>query len=110
MKFVVVCPRGCEHQKMIVPYRMKYDKAQEKMIPEFIGLAPKCSNCGELMVFQEEESKIPDFSVNAFGGLPDDKKQEILRQRFDKEIKQGAGDEKEFRKRKAMNKMLGKND
>lgn len=110
MKFVVVCPRGCEHQKMIVPYRMKYDKAQEKMIPEFIGLAPKCSNCGELMVFQEEESNIPDFSVNAFGGLPDDKKQEILRQRFDKEIKQGAGDEKEFRKRKAMNKMLGKND
>ena len=42
--------------------------------------------------------------------LPDDKKQEILRQRFDKEIKRGAGDEKEFRKRKAMNKMLGKND
>ena len=110
MKFVVVCPRGGEHQKMIVPYRMKYDKAQEKMIPEFIGLAPKCSNCGELMVFQEEESNIPDFSVNAFGGLPDDKKQEILCQRFDKEIKRGAGDEKEFRKRKAMNKMLGKND
>lgn len=107
MRFVAICPDGCENQKMLAPYRMKYDKELKKMIPEFIGTPPKCPVCGQTMVFAEEDSKIPVFSVGVFKGQPDDKKKEILRQRFDKDLKRGAADEKEQRKRNAIEKMIG---
>lgn len=107
MRFVVICPEGCENQKIIVPYRMKYDKELKKMIPEFMGPPPKCSACDQIMVFVEEESRIPIFSVGVFKGQPDDKKKEILRQRFDDDLKRGAADEKEQRKRGAIEKMIG---
>lgn len=103
----VICPAGCEHQKMSASYRMKYDRETDKMIPEFINTPPKCPICGQTMVFTEEESKIPEFSVGTFKGQPDDKKKEILRQRFDKELKRGAADEKHERKKNAISKMLG---
>ena len=39
--------------------------------------------------------------------MSDDKKKEILRQRFDRELKRGAADEKEQRKKNAIEKMIG---
>lgn len=107
MRFVLVCPNRCENRTIIAPYRMKYDKESRKMIPEFVGTPIKCSICGQIMVFAEEKSNIPVFSVGTFKGQPDDKKKEILRQRFDKDLKRGANDEKEQRKRGAMEKLLG---
>lgn len=107
MKFVVVCPKECGHQKTTAPYRMKYDKETKRMVPEFIGTVPKCPVCSSAMVFAEEDSTIPQFSVGVFKSQPDDKKKEILRQRFDKDMKRGSGDEKEQRKKNAIEKLVG---
>ena len=71
------------------------------MVPTIVGKPYECSNCAEV------ESTIPEFSVGVFKGLPDDKKKEILRQRFDRELKRGAADEKEQRKKNAIEKMIG---
>lgn len=107
MKYIIVCPNGCENQCSQAPYRMKYDKSLKKVIPEFIGEKPVCPVCKSPMVFKEEEASIPEFSVGVFKGLPDDKKKEILRQRFDRDIKRGSGDEREQRKRAAIKKFIG---
>lgn len=110
MSYYLICKNNtCKEfniRQNVGTFRMAYDAKAHKMVPktEF-----KCSNCGCVMEFEEvaEGETIPEFSVNTFGGQPDEKKKEILRHRFDKEIKRGAGDEKEMRKRKAMGKMLG---
>lgn len=106
MKYSLMCKK-CGNTSEPGNYVLKYDKKLDKMIPEYKGTPPVCSKCGEELVFVEEESSIPDFSVSGFKGLPDDEKKKVLRQRFDKEIKRGAGDEKEARKKKAISKMLG---
>ena len=110
MKFVLVCNNpDCKLHDIPIEagkYTMKYDRETDRMIPK-LEQTRVCSKCGSQLVFKEAENNIPDFSVSSFRGLPDDKKKEILRQRFDKEIKRGAGDEREQRKRNAMSKMLG---
>lgn len=107
MKYVVICPNGCKHQKTTAPYRMRYDKAAKRMVPEFITTAPKCPECGELMVFAEEPSVIPDFSVGTFKGLPDEQKKEVIKKRYQKGMTKGGNDEVEIRKRSAIKKMIG---
>lgn len=111
MKYVLCCPNeACElHGVVFTPgkYVMKYSKELKKMVPTIVGKPYECFNCREQMVFAEVESTIPEFSVGVFKGLPDDKKKEILRQRFDRELKRGAADEKEQRKKNAIEKMIG---
>lgn len=111
MKYVLCCPNeACElHGVAFTPgkYVMKYSKELKKIVPTIVGKPYECSNCREQMVFTEVESTIPEFSVGVFKGLPDDKKKEILRQRFDRELKRGAADEKEQRKKNAIEKMIG---
>lgn len=113
MKYVLTCGNpDCELHGVhfsIGKYTMKFDKNLKKVVPNLIGQPVLCSKCGSELVFKEVENNIPEFNVGVFKGLPDDKKKEILRQRFDKDLKRGAADEKEHRKRKAMEKLVGYN-
>lgn len=89
-------------------FTMKYDKKLKKVVPTMVHESERvCPVCGRLMEFVEVENLIPEFSVSTFKGLPDDKKKEILRKRFDKDMKRGSADEKEQRKRNAIEKLIG---
>lgn len=110
MKYVLMCRNQtcpvCDIPVQTPPYKMKYDKRKGKMVP-YLDTPEVCSICGEPLRFIEKETTIPEFGVNGFKSLPDDKKREILRKRFDKDMRTGGSEEKEMRKRSAMNKFLG---
>lgn len=88
-------------------YRMKYDKGLDKMVPEFVGEIPICPSCSQKLQFMEVSTTLPTFGVSTFRGLPDDKKKEILRKRYEGGIKHEGGLEKEYHKRKNLAKMIG---
>lgn len=111
MKYILTCLNpDCElHSIGFTPgkYSMKYDKELKQVVPKLVGKPYLCSNCGQELTFKEVENTIPEFSVGVFKGLPDDKKKEILRKRFDKDMKRGSADEVEQRKKGSMEKFLG---
>lgn len=111
MRYVLVCNNSscpaCDIPVATPDYKMKYDKRLKKVVP-MCTTVETCASCGGELVFVEEETTIPDFAVNGFKSLPDDKKKEVLRKRFDKDMKRGGAEEKEMRKRNAMSKFLGK--
>ena len=110
MKYVFVCENpdcpdyGVQHDsgKCVLVWSSKL----KRLVPEN-AVEKTCQTCGRNLVFEQVESVIPKFGVNGFKSLPDDKKKEILRKRFDGEMKRGANDEREMRKREGLSKFLG---
>ena len=87
---------------------MKYDKKLKRVVPELCNsIDGMCPSCGSQMVFCEVENSVPEFSVGVFKGLSDEKKKEILRQRFDKDVKRNSRDEMEGRKKGTISKLIG---
>jgi len=112
MKFVLECNNdGCSLCRAVsfVPgkYRMRYDRGTKKMVPELSEVPYCCPECGQKLEFTEVESTIPEFSVNDFASLPDEKKKEVLKKRFDAGMKRGGSEEGEMRKREAISKFIG---
>lgn len=112
MKYVLRCTNeNCDNKgKNFTPgkFIMKFDKKLKKVVPELCdNICGICPKCGKVMVFVEAPNDVPEFSIGTFRGLPDDKKKEILRQRFDKDIKRNSRDEIETRKKGAISKMIG---
>lgn len=112
MKYVLKCVNGdCSNKGKSFPpgkFRMKYNKKLKKVVPELCSaIDGVCPECGAPMEFFEVENNIPEFSVSTFKGLPDDKKKEILRKRFDKDMKRNGRDEMESRKKSTISKMIG---
>ncbi len=112
MKFVLECKNEacplCGGVSFIPgKYRMRYDRATQKMVPELSEVPYYCPDCGQKLEFTEVESTIPEFSVNDFASLPDEKKKEVLKKRFDAGMKRGGSEEGEMRKREAISKFIG---
>ena len=112
MKFVLECQNeDCGLYKAVSftpgKYRMKYNRTTKKMVPELCEVPYHCPECGHQLVFTEIDSVIPEFSVNDFASLPDEKKKEVLKKRYEAGMKHGGNDEGEMRKREAISKMIG---
>lgn len=111
MKYELICNNeGCPEQgnkKSIGKFVMSYSRKERKMVPKIEGGNPLCLFCGKVLEFIEVDPSIPDFSVGTFKGLPDEEKKKVLKKRFDADSGSRGKDEKEFRKKSAISKMIG---
>lgn len=106
----------CENKKCsrfglrFVPgsYSMKFDKASKKVLPFLSDTLNVCPECGGRLVFEEViDNSLPEFGVGTFKNLPDSEKKRILSQRYNKDMIKNGNDEKEYRKRVAISKLIG---